>query len=134
MRVQGDPLVGKALQAGVGPQKIGGHGYDQRVGIDDGLHDGGKIVIDDALVFKQAHVATPTGPDVVFLQTQQSEPVGLIDAAADLFGHDVAVVGALLGIFSFGFFLLGSILSIISLFLILSSKEEFENGKKGKSF
>jgi hypothetical protein len=47
---------------------------------------------------------------------------------------DVAVAGALLGIFSFGFFMLGSILSIISLFIILRSKEEFENAKKGKSF
>lgn len=47
---------------------------------------------------------------------------------------DVAVAGALLGIFSFGFFMVGSILSLISMFIILYSKEEFENGKKGKSF
>ena len=62
--------------------------------------------------------------------------IALLGAVATLKRQhfDVAVVGALLGIFSFGFFLVGSILSIISLFLILSSKEEFENGKKGKSF
>ena len=62
--------------------------------------------------------------------------IALLGAVASLKRKniDVAVAGALLGIFSFGFFMLGSILSIISLFIILRSKEEFENGKKGKSF
>ena len=47
---------------------------------------------------------------------------------------DVAFVGSFLGIFSFGFFLIGSILSIIALVIIWFSKEEFKNGKKGKIF
>ena len=47
---------------------------------------------------------------------------------------DVAVAGSALGIFSFGFFMIGSILSIIALIIILRSKEEFEDGKKGKNF
>ena len=47
---------------------------------------------------------------------------------------DVAIVGSFLGIFSFGFFMIGSLLSIISFFIILKCKEEFENEKKGKSF
>ena len=47
---------------------------------------------------------------------------------------DVAVAGSIIGIFSFGFFMIGSILSIIAFILILLSREEFENGKKGKTF
>jgi hypothetical protein len=47
---------------------------------------------------------------------------------------DVAFVGSLLGIFTFGFFLIGSILSIFALIVIWFSKEEFKNGKKGKTF
>ena len=47
---------------------------------------------------------------------------------------DVASVGSLIGIFSFGFFFIGSILSIIAFVLIMKSREEFENGKKGKIF
>jgi len=62
--------------------------------------------------------------------------IALLGAVASLKRQhiDVAIASALLGIFSFGFFMLGSILSIISFLLILRSKEEFENGKKGKSF
>jgi len=47
---------------------------------------------------------------------------------------DVAVAGSVIGIFSFGFFLIGSILSIIAFIIIMMSREEFENGKKGKIF
>lgn len=47
---------------------------------------------------------------------------------------DVAYAGSLIGIFSLGFFFIGSILSIIAFVLIMKSKEEFENGKKGKIF
>lgn len=47
---------------------------------------------------------------------------------------DIAIVGSLIGIFSFGFFFIGSILSIIAFSLIMKSKEEFENGKKGRFF
>ena len=47
---------------------------------------------------------------------------------------DVAVVGSLIGIFSFGFFFIGSILSIIAFIIIYRSKDEFEDGKKGKTF
>jgi hypothetical protein len=47
---------------------------------------------------------------------------------------DVSVVGSLIGIITFGFFLIGSILSIIAFALIMVSKDEFENGKKGKIF
>jgi hypothetical protein len=47
---------------------------------------------------------------------------------------DVAVAGSLLSILTFGFFLIGSILSIIAFVIIMKSKEEFENGKKGKIF
>ena len=47
---------------------------------------------------------------------------------------DVAMAGAILGILSFGFFLLGSIISIIAFVIIMKSRDEFENGKKGKTF
>ena len=47
---------------------------------------------------------------------------------------DVAVVGSILGIFSFGFLMIGSIISVIALIIILKSMDEFENGKKGKIF
>ena len=46
---------------------------------------------------------------------------------------DVAIAGSLIGIFSFGFFI-GSILCIISFIILLLSREEFENGEKGKIF
>lgn len=47
---------------------------------------------------------------------------------------DVAYAGSLIGILSFGFFFIGSIISIIAFVLIMRSKDEFENGKKGKIF
>ena len=47
---------------------------------------------------------------------------------------DVAVVTSILGIFSFGFLMIGSIISIVALIIILKSRDEFENGKKGKIF
>lgn len=47
---------------------------------------------------------------------------------------DVAIACSILGIFSFGFFFVGPILSIIALLIILRSVEEFEHGKKGKTF
>ena len=47
---------------------------------------------------------------------------------------DIAVVGSILGIFCFGFLMIGSIISIIALIIILKSRDEFENGKKGKVF
>jgi hypothetical protein len=47
---------------------------------------------------------------------------------------DVAIAGSLIGILSFGFFFVGSILSIIAFVFIVKSKEEFEYGKKGKIF
>jgi len=47
---------------------------------------------------------------------------------------DVAIAGSVIGIFVFGFFMIGSLLSIIALIMIIRSREEFENGKKGKVF
>jgi hypothetical protein len=47
---------------------------------------------------------------------------------------DIAVVSSLIAIFSFGFYLIGSIFAIIAFILIYESKDEFENGKKGKIF
>ncbi len=47
---------------------------------------------------------------------------------------DVAVAGSIFGIFCFGFFFIGSILSIVAFVLIYKSRDEFENGKKGKIF
>jgi len=47
---------------------------------------------------------------------------------------DIAIAGSLIGIFSFGFFFIGSILAIIAFVIIIRSKEEFENGKKGRIF
>ena len=47
---------------------------------------------------------------------------------------DLAVVGSFLAIFSFGFFFIGSILSIIAFVLIIISRDEFQNGDKGKIF
>lgn len=47
---------------------------------------------------------------------------------------DVAVAGSIVSIFSFGFFMIGSILSLIAFIIVFKSKEEFENGRKGKVF
>jgi hypothetical protein len=47
---------------------------------------------------------------------------------------DIAIVCSVIGIFTFGFFLIGSILAIIAVIIIFKSKDEFENGKKGKIF
>ena len=47
---------------------------------------------------------------------------------------DVAYAGSIIGIFSFGFFMIGSVICIIAFILIMFSKEEFENGKSGKIF
>lgn len=47
---------------------------------------------------------------------------------------DLAAVGSFLAIFSFGFFFVGSVLSIIAFVLIILSRDEFENGNKGKIF
>ena len=47
---------------------------------------------------------------------------------------DLAMVGSIVSIFSFGFFMIGSILCIIAIIIIFKSKEEFNDGKKGKTF
>lgn len=47
---------------------------------------------------------------------------------------DVALAGSFFGIFSFGFFLIGSILSIIALIIVIRSRDEFRDGSKGKIF
>lgn len=47
---------------------------------------------------------------------------------------DAAVVCSLVSIFAFGFFLIGSVLAVVAFIIILNSKEEFDNGKKGKTF
>ncbi len=47
---------------------------------------------------------------------------------------DLAIVGSFLAIFSFGFYFIGSILSIVAFVLIILSRDEFENGKTGKIF
>jgi len=47
---------------------------------------------------------------------------------------DVAFVGSIIGIGTIGFYFIGTILSVIALILLMKSKEEFDNGKKGKSF
>lgn len=47
---------------------------------------------------------------------------------------DVAVAGSVIGIFSFGFLFMGSILSIIALVIIIKSRDEFRNDEKGRTF
>ena len=47
---------------------------------------------------------------------------------------DVALAGSFIAIFSFGFFLIGFVLSIISFILIYISRDEFKDGSKGKIF
>jgi len=46
----------------------------------------------------------------------------------------IALIGSFVGIFTIGFFFIGSILSIIAFYLIYQSRDEFDDGKKGKSF
>jgi len=46
----------------------------------------------------------------------------------------LSLVGAVCGIFTFGLVIIGPILSVIALFLIISSRNEFENGLYGKEF
>lgn len=47
---------------------------------------------------------------------------------------DVAIVTSIIAIFTFGFLFIGSILSLIAFVIIYKSKDEFEDGKKGKTF
>jgi DNA-directed RNA polymerase subunit RPC12/RpoP len=47
---------------------------------------------------------------------------------------DVAIAGSIISIFSFGFFMIGAIISIIAVIIIMKCKEEFDDGKKGKTF
>ena len=47
---------------------------------------------------------------------------------------DVAIIASIIGIFTIGFFFIGTILSIIALILLYLSRDEFNDGKKGKSF
>jgi hypothetical protein len=47
---------------------------------------------------------------------------------------DATLICSLIAILSLGFFLIGSILSIIAFVIIWKSRYEFENGKKGKTF
>jgi len=47
---------------------------------------------------------------------------------------DIALAGSFISIFTCGFFFIGSILSIIAFAIIVMSRDEFEDGKKGKIF
>jgi len=47
---------------------------------------------------------------------------------------DVALFGSIVGIFSIGLYFTGLVLAVIALWLILKSRDEFDDGKKGKSF
>jgi len=47
---------------------------------------------------------------------------------------DIAMIGCIVGIFTFGFFLCNLVLGIIAFYLLYSSRDEFDDGKKGKSF
>jgi hypothetical protein len=47
---------------------------------------------------------------------------------------DVTLIACLVGIFSIGIYFSGIILGIIAFWLILRSQDEFDDGKKGKSF
>ena len=47
---------------------------------------------------------------------------------------DVAIFGSIVGIFSIGLYFTGLVLAVIALWLILKSRDEFDDGKKGKSF
>ncbi len=55
-------------------------------------------------------------------------------ACVKRFHIDVAIAGSIIGILSVGFFMAGSIISIIAFILIFLSRDEFDNGKKGKQF
>jgi len=47
---------------------------------------------------------------------------------------DVAVISSIVGICTIGIYFSGLILGIIAIWLILKSRDEFDDGKKGKSF
>jgi hypothetical protein len=47
---------------------------------------------------------------------------------------DVALIGSVVGIFSIGIYFSALILGVIAFWLILKSRDEFDDGKKGKSF
>lgn len=55
-------------------------------------------------------------------------------ACVKRFHIDVAIAGSIIAILSVGFFMAGSILSIIAFIFIFLSRDEFDNGKKGKEF
>ena len=58
--------------------------------------------------------------------------IGCVTTIKRVYFH-ISVIGAILGIFSFGFFV-GFIISVAALVLIMLSRDEFENGTKGKVF
>jgi len=58
--------------------------------------------------------------------------IGCITTIKRIYFH-VSVIGAIVGIFSFGFFI-GFIISVAALVLIMLSRDEFENGTKGRVF
>jgi hypothetical protein len=47
---------------------------------------------------------------------------------------DAAAICSIISILSIGFFMIGSLLAVIAFIIIYKSKEEFDNGKKGKTF
>jgi hypothetical protein len=47
---------------------------------------------------------------------------------------DLALFGSFIGIFTIGFYFIGTVLSILAFYLIYHSRDEFDDGKKGKSF
>ena len=47
---------------------------------------------------------------------------------------DIAIICSIVGMFTFGFLFINFILGIIALYLLYTSRDEFDDGKKGKSF
>lgn len=59
--------------------------------------------------------------------------IGLLSSWRRMYS-DVALIGSIVGIFTIGFFLINVVLGAIACYLIWKSRDEFDDGKKGKNF
>jgi len=88
--IEGQTPVDDQLGNRIGAEKIGGCCQDQRIGVDDPLKHRLKIAfLDAALLAEQAAVAPPAGADGEIRRPEQTKPVLLGHAAADLFDHEL---------------------------------------------
>ena len=119
----------------------------QKIGISaEGFNDQTYEILVTPFITTEITIKMKEGAGKEELKEYDSTPCTIILAIFSIFAalasivclkrqhFDVALAGSFIAIFSFGFFLIGSIISIIAFVFIWKSRDEFENGKKGKTF